>query len=162
MCFSVEEENPEFWRSKATQTLQSVLDRKLNTNVAKNVILFLGDGKFQEAQIFPDLLLNNPSETDVATTMKNQYFPYFLPPLFFSASEHLWYLETHWNIGSVNYSLQLECMQTFVLCASGMGITTYTAARILKGQLQDQTGEETVMTMDTFPHVGLAKVCTAQ
>ncbi|KAM4566752.1 alkaline phosphatase, tissue-nonspecific isozyme [Odontesthes bonariensis] len=38
-----------------------------------------------------------------------------------------------------------------------MGITTYTAARILKGQLQNQTGEETVMTMDTFPHVGLAK-----
>ncbi|KAM3875275.1 alkaline phosphatase, tissue-nonspecific isozyme [Diretmus argenteus] len=38
-----------------------------------------------------------------------------------------------------------------------MGITTYTAARILKGQLQGQTGEETVMTMDTFPHVGLAK-----
>lgn len=42
----------------------------------------------------------------------------------------------------------------------GMGITTYTAARILKGQLQNQTGEETVMTMDTFPHVGLAKVHT--
>lgn len=39
-----------------------------------------------------------------------------------------------------------------------MGITTYTAARILKGQLQNQTGEETVMTMDTFPNVGLAKV----
>lgn len=43
-------------------------------------------------------------------------------------------------------------------CASGMGLTTYTAARILKGQLQNQTGEETVMTMDTFPSVGLAKV----
>lgn len=41
---------------------------------------------------------------------------------------------------------------------SGMGVTTYTAARILKGQLQDQSGEETVMTMDTFPSVGLAKV----
>lgn len=39
-----------------------------------------------------------------------------------------------------------------------MGITTYTAARILKGQLQNQSGEETVMTMDTFPYVGLAKV----
>ncbi|KAM4628406.1 alkaline phosphatase, tissue-nonspecific isozyme [Polymixia lowei] len=38
-----------------------------------------------------------------------------------------------------------------------MGITTYTAGRILKGQLQNQTGEETVMTMDTFPYVGLAK-----
>uniref|UniRef100_A0A3Q2DAG0 Alkaline phosphatase n=1 Tax=Cyprinodon variegatus TaxID=28743 RepID=A0A3Q2DAG0_CYPVA len=80
--FSVEEENPEFWRSKAKQTLQSILDRKLNTNVAKNVVLFLGDG---------------------------------------------------------------------------MGMTTFTAARILKGQLQNQSGEETVMTMDTFPHVGLAK-----
>lgn len=39
-----------------------------------------------------------------------------------------------------------------------MGVTTYTAARILKGQLQNQSGEETVMTMDTFPSVGLAKV----
>uniref|UniRef100_UPI0037E90573 alkaline phosphatase, tissue-nonspecific isozyme n=1 Tax=Semicossyphus pulcher TaxID=241346 RepID=UPI0037E90573 len=78
----VEEENPEFWRTQARKTLQSALDRKLNTNVAKNILFFLGDG---------------------------------------------------------------------------MGITTYTAARILKGQLQNQTGEETVMTMDTFPHVGLAK-----
>ncbi|TMS07494.1 Alkaline phosphatase, tissue-nonspecific isozyme [Larimichthys crocea] len=78
----VEEENPEFWRSQAQKSLQSVLDRKLNTNVAKNILFFLGDG---------------------------------------------------------------------------MGITTYTAARILKGQLQNQTGEETVMTMDTFPSVGLAK-----
>lgn len=41
---------------------------------------------------------------------------------------------------------------------SGMGVTTYTAARILKGQLQNQSGEETVMTMDTFSSVGLAKV----
>uniref|UniRef100_A0A7N6C1X7 Alkaline phosphatase n=1 Tax=Anabas testudineus TaxID=64144 RepID=A0A7N6C1X7_ANATE len=76
------EENPEFWRSQAQKTLQSVLDRKLNTNVAKNILFFLGDG---------------------------------------------------------------------------MGIATYTAARILKGQLQNQSGEETVMTMDTFPNVGLVK-----
>lgn len=40
----VEEENPEFWRSQAQKTLQSVLGRKLNTNVAKNIVLFLGDG----------------------------------------------------------------------------------------------------------------------
>ncbi|KAM3616456.1 uncharacterized protein V6R79_018320 [Siganus canaliculatus] len=79
---NVEEENPEFWRSQAQKTLQSALDRNLNTNVAKNILFFLGDG---------------------------------------------------------------------------MGMTTYTAARILKGQLQNQTGEETVMTMDTFPNVGLAK-----
>ncbi|KAI4885116.1 hypothetical protein NFI96_020605, partial [Prochilodus magdalenae] len=76
-------QDPEFWRTQAQATLKSALSRTLNTNVAKNIVLFLGDG---------------------------------------------------------------------------MGITTMTAARILKGQLQNQTGEETVMAMDTFPHVGLAKV----
>ncbi|KAK2881719.1 hypothetical protein QQF64_008156 [Cirrhinus molitorella] len=80
---SVEEENPEFWRSSAQNTLRSALSRTLNTNVAKNVVLFLGDG---------------------------------------------------------------------------MGVTTITAARILKGQLQNSSGEETIMNMDTFPYVGLAKV----
>lgn len=78
----VEEENPEYWRSQARQTLQTTLDRKLNTNVAKNIILFLGDG---------------------------------------------------------------------------MSITTITASRILKGQLQNRSGEDTVMAMDTFPNVGLLK-----
>ncbi|XP_067307996.1 alkaline phosphatase, tissue-nonspecific isozyme [Pseudorasbora parva] len=82
---SAEEENPEFWRSWAQNTLRSALGRKLNTNVAKNIVLFLGDG---------------------------------------------------------------------------MGVTTITAARILKGQLQKRSGEETVMNMDTFPNVGLAKVYT--
>lgn len=41
----VEEENPQYWRSQAQKTLQSVLDRKLNTNVAKNILFFLGDGR---------------------------------------------------------------------------------------------------------------------
>jgi len=41
---TVQEENPEFWRSQARRTLQSALDRKLNTNVAKNILFFLGDG----------------------------------------------------------------------------------------------------------------------
>ncbi|XP_028980614.2 alkaline phosphatase, tissue-nonspecific isozyme isoform X2 [Esox lucius] len=78
----VEEENPEFWRTQGAKALQAALDRKFNTNVAKNIMLFLGDG---------------------------------------------------------------------------MGITTITAARILKGQMNNQSGEETVMIMDTFPHAGLVK-----
>nr|XP_055051501.1 alkaline phosphatase, tissue-nonspecific isozyme isoform X2 [Misgurnus anguillicaudatus] len=82
-CGPVEEENPEFWRSLAQSTLRSALARRQNTNVAKNIVLFLGDG---------------------------------------------------------------------------MGVTTITAARILKGQMENRTGEETVMNMDTFPYVGLAKV----
>ncbi|XP_062901785.1 intestinal-type alkaline phosphatase 1-like isoform X1 [Mobula hypostoma] len=39
----------------------------------------------------------------------------------------------------------------------GMGIPTVTAARILKGQLLRKLGEETVLTMESFPHLGLSK-----
>ncbi|XP_043926741.1 alkaline phosphatase-like [Protopterus annectens] len=77
-----EEENPNYWRSQAQNTLQNALAMQLNTNVAKNVLLFLGDG---------------------------------------------------------------------------MGIPTVTAARILKGQLSGQSGEETMLAMDTFSHVALSK-----
>lgn len=40
-----------------------------------------------------------------------------------------------------------------------MGVPTVTAARILKGQLKGQSGEETQLEMDKFPFVSLAKVC---
>ncbi|XP_030646976.1 intestinal-type alkaline phosphatase-like [Chanos chanos] len=39
----------------------------------------------------------------------------------------------------------------------GMGITTVTAARIMKGQLAGKTGEESVLAMETFPNVALSK-----
>lgn len=39
----------------------------------------------------------------------------------------------------------------------GMGISTVTAARILAGQLQGQTGEEYQLSFDKFPFTGLAK-----
>ncbi|XP_023697406.1 alkaline phosphatase-like [Paramormyrops kingsleyae] len=39
----------------------------------------------------------------------------------------------------------------------GMGIPTVTAARILKGQLSGQSGEENQLEMDKFPYVALAK-----
>ena len=40
----------------------------------------------------------------------------------------------------------------------GMGISTVTAARILRGQLNNMTGEETVLEFEKFPHVALSKV----
>lgn len=40
----------------------------------------------------------------------------------------------------------------------GMGVPTVTAARILKGQLNGQSGEETQLEMERFPFVSLAKV----
>ncbi|CAM4653686.1 unnamed protein product [Leuciscus chuanchicus] len=39
----------------------------------------------------------------------------------------------------------------------GMGISTITAARIMKGQMDGKTGEESVLAMDTFPHLALSK-----
>ena len=39
-----------------------------------------------------------------------------------------------------------------------MGITSVTAGRILKGQMQALNGEETVLAMDQFSHVGFSKV----
>uniref|UniRef100_A0A673LTL7 alkaline phosphatase n=1 Tax=Sinocyclocheilus rhinocerous TaxID=307959 RepID=A0A673LTL7_9TELE len=39
----------------------------------------------------------------------------------------------------------------------GMGISTVTAARIMKGQMEGKTGEESVLAMDTFPHLALSK-----
>ncbi|XP_073700813.1 intestinal-type alkaline phosphatase [Garra rufa] len=39
----------------------------------------------------------------------------------------------------------------------GMGISTVTAARVMKGQMEGKTGEESVLAMDTFPHLALSK-----
>lgn len=40
------EKDPKYWRDQAQQTLQYALRlQNLNTNVAKNVIMFLGDGE---------------------------------------------------------------------------------------------------------------------
>ena len=40
----------------------------------------------------------------------------------------------------------------------GMSVTTLTAARIYKGQLDGKTGEETVLSWEEFTSTGLAKV----
>ncbi|XP_042605189.1 intestinal-type alkaline phosphatase-like [Cyprinus carpio] len=39
----------------------------------------------------------------------------------------------------------------------GMGVSTVSAARILRGQMEGQSGEETLLAMDTFPYVALSK-----
>lgn len=38
------EQTSEFWTDKGQKTLSELLNRKLNNNYAKNVIMFLGDG----------------------------------------------------------------------------------------------------------------------
>uniref|UniRef100_A0A672YRC1 Alkaline phosphatase n=1 Tax=Sphaeramia orbicularis TaxID=375764 RepID=A0A672YRC1_9TELE len=39
----------------------------------------------------------------------------------------------------------------------GMGVSTVSAARILRGQMEGGSGEETMLAMDTFPYVALSK-----
>lgn len=41
----------------------------------------------------------------------------------------------------------------------GMGMSTITAARIFKGQLEGRAGEEGYLFFESFPHVALTKVC---
>ena len=45
-----------------------------------------------------------------------------------------------------------------VFLGDGMGISTVTAARILKGQLQSKSGEEGLLSFEEFPNIGLSKV----
>nr|XP_046248803.1 alkaline phosphatase-like [Scatophagus argus] len=50
-----------------------------------------------------------------------------------------------------------QAKNIILFLGDGMGVTTVTAARILKGQLAGKSGEETSLVMDTFPHVALSK-----
>lgn len=78
-----QEKTAEFWRKNAQIALNDQVLKQLNRNVAKNVILFLGDG---------------------------------------------------------------------------MSIPTVTAARIYQGQQNGNRGEESLLSFEKFPHVGLSKV----
>ena len=67
------------------------------------------------------------------------------------------------GLNEINKAKQLKpnigvAKNVIIFLGDGMGISTVTSARILKGQLQNKTGEETVLSFETFPHVGLSKV----
>lgn len=44
-----------------------------------------------------------------------------------------------------------------IFLGDGMGVSTVTGGRILKGQLENKTGEETVLSWEKFPNVALSK-----
>uniref|UniRef100_A0ABM5EK38 Alkaline phosphatase n=2 Tax=Pogona vitticeps TaxID=103695 RepID=A0ABM5EK38_9SAUR len=60
-------------------------------------------------------------------------------------------------------ALSLQALNTNVakniilFLGDGMGVSTVTAARILKGQLENQSGEDALLEMDRFPYVALSK-----
>ncbi|XP_074531987.1 alkaline phosphatase, tissue-nonspecific isozyme [Halichoeres trimaculatus] len=68
-----------------------------------------------------------------------------------------------WAQRTLKNALMLQSLNTnqakniILFLGDGMGVPTVTAARILKGQLNGQSGEETQLEMDKFPFVSLAK-----
>ncbi|XP_032369763.1 alkaline phosphatase, tissue-nonspecific isozyme [Etheostoma spectabile] len=68
-----------------------------------------------------------------------------------------------WAQQTLKNALTLQNLNTnkaknlILFLGDGMGVPTVTAARILKGQLNGQSGEETQLEMDKFPFVSLAK-----
>ena len=76
------EKNAQFWNDEGRKSIEDALKRRENTRIAKNVIMFLGDG---------------------------------------------------------------------------MGVTTVTAGRIRKGQVNGQLGEDFLTEMEQFPCTGFAK-----
>ena len=63
---NTEEMESDFWIEEAQKTLHEQLNKKLNTNIAKNVIIFLGDGMsvstITAARIYAAQKLNQPGE----------------------------------------------------------------------------------------------------
>lgn len=72
----------------------------------------------------------------------------------------------HWNTlaqDELKFAKKLKpniavAKNVIVFLGDGMGVSTVTAARILKGQLQNKTGEEEKLHFEAFPYVGLSKV----
>lgn len=50
-----------------------------------------------------------------------------------------------------------EAKNIIFFLGDGMGVSTVTAARILKGQLNNKSGEEQILSFEMFPHVALIK-----
>ncbi|NXL71325.1 PPBI1 phosphatase, partial [Leptocoma aspasia] len=75
----------------------------------------------------------------------------------------------YWNKGAkrrLELALALQpaaqrAKNIILFVGDGMGLSTMSAARIYKGQLAGGSGEESVLAMETFPHMALAKVSGA-
>ncbi|KAM8927312.1 alkaline phosphatase-like [Pelodytes ibericus] len=78
VSFPEKEKDPNYWRKQAQETLKQALDlQNLNTRIAKNVIMFLGDGMgvptVTATRILKGQLQGNPGEE---TELEMDKFPY--------------------------------------------------------------------------------------
>lgn len=56
--------------------------------------------------------------------------------------------------------IEHQAKNAILFLGDGMGISTLTAARVLKGQLKSESGEEGSLSFEQFPNVALIKVLT--
>lgn len=61
-----------------------------------------------------------------------------------------------------NTGLISAAKNVILFIGDGMGITTVTAARIMKGQQMGLNGEEHSLSFDRFPNIALSKVISYQ
>ncbi|CAO2625295.1 Alkaline phosphatase, germ cell type [Lemmus lemmus] len=57
--------------------------------------------------------------------------------------------------------IQTSAKNLIIFLGDGMGVSTVTATRILKGQLENHLGPETLLAMDRFPYTALSKTYNA-
>jgi len=54
-----------------------------------------------------------------------------------------------------------KAKNVIMFLGDGMPISSVTAARILKGQRQNKTGEESLLSFESFPYSGLSRVSSS-
>lgn len=97
-----------------------------------------------------------------------QGFFLFLTSVLVGAGRSDWKIEQNASFWKQSGRLSIEealkrsenkktAKNVILFLGDGMGVTTVTAGRIRKGQLQGQLGEDFVTEMEKFSHLGLAK-----
>jgi alkaline phosphatase len=67
----VQEENSTFWINHGQNLLRNKVNQRINTNVAKNVIIFIGDGMGLSTQMATRVYMN-----DLNTELSFEKFPF--------------------------------------------------------------------------------------
>lgn len=73
-------------------------------------------------------------------------------------SSNAWYAGAQTNVTTkLAQENTAKAKNVILFVGDGMGISTLTASRILKGQLDGKNGEEGFLSFETFPHTALVK-----
>ncbi|WP_370980321.1 alkaline phosphatase [Agaribacterium sp. ZY112] len=75
-----------------------------------------------------------------------------------SQSNSPWYSDAQMNVEKkLQRSQATKAKNVILFVGDGMGVSTLTAARILEGQMNGQSGEEGYLSFETFPYSALVK-----